>query len=78
MDTTLIIGIIGATIILIAFLLNQFGRWSRESLSYDVANGIGSALLLAYSYLLESWPFFVLNLVWLLVSIHDVVKDLRR
>jgi energy-converting hydrogenase Eha subunit E len=78
MDITTLIGITGATIILIGFLLNQFGLWSRESLSYDVANVAGSVLLLWYSYLLGSVPFLLLNSVWLLVSARDVVQDLRR
>ena len=77
MDTTTLIGIIGATIILIAFLLNQSGKWSRESRSYDAANVIGSLLLLIYSYLLGSMPFMVLNTVWLLVSLRDVIKSYR-
>ena len=74
MDNITTLGVIGAAIILIAFLLNQFGRWSNESQSYDLANTLGSALLMYYSYLLGSWPFLILNTVWFLVSLRDVLK----
>jgi hypothetical protein len=77
MDTVTIIGIIGATIILMAFLFNQFGRWANESRAYDVANVLGSGFLMYYAYLLESWPFLVLNAVWLIVSLRDVIKSYR-
>ena len=77
METLTIIGVIGTSIILLAFILNQFGNWSTDSRSYDLANVIGSGVLLYYAFLLESWPFMVLNGVWLLVSLRDVVKSFR-
>lgn len=77
MEVLTIIGIIGTTIILISFLLNQLGKWSATSPSYDLANTIGSAVLMYYAYLLESWPFLVLNTVWFLVSARDVLKSFR-
>lgn len=78
MDIITIIGILGASIILLAFLLNQFGKWSTESFSYDVANVIGSGILIVYAYLLASWPFMALNAVWFLVSLKGVVGSVRR
>lgn len=68
------IGICGAGIILLAFILNQTGAWKRESFSYDLANVLGSALLVVYAYFLKSYPFIVLNGVWLAVSLKDVIK----
>ena len=70
-------GIIGAAIILLAFLLNQVGKWSSETLSYDIANAIGAGFLIYYAYTLESWPFVALNTVWFLMSAIDVVRALR-
>lgn len=77
MDTLTIIGILGTSIILVSFLLNQSGRWSTESRSYDAANAAGSLLLIIYAYLLGSTPFIVLNAVWFLVSLRDVIKSFR-
>jgi hypothetical protein len=71
-------GIVGAAIILIAFILNQLGKWPTSSNSYDLANLIGSAILTYYAYTLGSWPFMVLNSVWFLVSLKDVVASLKK
>lgn len=78
MDITTLFGILGASIILVSFLLNQFGKWTTASLSYDVANVIGSGILIGYAYLLGSWPFLVLNIVWFLVSLKDVLNSFRK
>lgn len=71
-----IIGSLGATIILIFFLLNQFHKISIDSIWYDVFNFLGSLLLVIYAYLLSSWPFFVLNIIWATFSLKDIFTDL--
>jgi len=78
MDPVTAIGATGAGLILIGFVLNQIGKLSTEDLSYDVINLIGGGLLLYYSWLLASIPFFVLNLVWFGVSLKDVITTLRN
>jgi len=67
-----IIGISGAAIILLAFVMNQLHKWKDTDLSYDVSNAFGSLLLIVYSYYLNSIPFIILNAVWFAVSAKDV------
>lgn len=74
MDTTLLVGIAGATLILIAFTLNQFHIWNQDEKRYDATNAVGSLLLVFYAFLLSSWPFLVLNFVWLLVSVRQLIR----
>ena len=74
MNSEIVIGIVGATLILVAFVLNQIGKWSKDSFSYDLVNAIGSAFLIYYAYILTSYPFMVLNAVWFLVSVRDLVR----
>ncbi|OGY98665.1 MAG: hypothetical protein A2855_01395 [Candidatus Liptonbacteria bacterium RIFCSPHIGHO2_01_FULL_57_28] len=76
--TDLLIGIAGATLILLAFVLNELHIWSEDSLAYDVTNFIGGALLVWYAWLIHSWPFVVLNGVWTLVALRDSISDMRR
>lgn len=76
MDTTLLVGVIGATIILIAFLLNQLNIWRNDTFGYDLSNLIGSLVLIYYAVLLDSIPFLILNTVWALFSLKDVLKYL--
>lgn len=73
MNTTLIIGVLGATIILIFFILEQSHKISNDSFWYDFGNFIGSALLVVYGYLLSSIPFMILNTVWAIFSFKDIV-----
>lgn len=78
MDTTTVIGILGATGVLIAFVKNQLHQWRDTSLRYDLLNLIGSVLLVVYAYLLASWPFLILNAVWATVSLRDVITGIRK
>jgi hypothetical protein len=73
MDIETLVGVFGASLILVAFTLNQVGVWSKDSFSYDVVNACGSLALILYSYMLSSYPFLVLNGVWFLVSVRDLV-----
>lgn len=68
-----LIGILGAAIILVFFILNQSGKLSRDSWQYDLGNVVGSGFLVGYALLIDSWPFVILNAVWLLVSLKDLI-----
>lgn len=71
----LIVGIIGAMLILIAFLLDEFyKKYNSETLPYNLLNFCGSALLIYYAYALQSWPFLVLNAVWCVAAGIKIVK----
>lgn len=77
-DFTTIIGIIGAGLILTAFTLAQLKKWSDEWLRYDLVNLIGSGLLMWYGLMINGYPFVVLNGIWFLVSLRDVIIDLKK
>ena len=68
------IGIIGAVIILALFLLQQSGKLKNSSLTYDLGNSLGSLLLVIYAIQINSFPFAVLNVVWLVYSLRDVLN----
>ena len=78
MDTPTIIGALGATLILIAFILNQLNKWKKTDLSYDIVNLVGSVLLIIFSYMINAWPFIILNSVWAVVSLRDVIIDIKK
>lgn len=77
-ETIQAIGSLGALCILIGFIFNQVGKWKPRQFSYDALNLVGSALLIWYALLLHSTPFMILNSVWALVSLRDVIRDLRK
>ena len=74
----LFIGIAGAALILLAFILNELHIWSEDDLAYDITNLVGGASLFWYSWQIHSWPFAILNGVWTLVALRDVFLDARR
>lgn len=65
-------------ITLTAFLLNQIGKVDKDDFSYDLLNAMGAGLLILYAFLIKSWPFFVLNLIWALISAKDVIVDVKK
>jgi len=73
-DIYLLIGILGATLIVVVFLLNQIKIIDRDDMSYDLSNFIGAVLLVIYAWSLRSYPFIVINIIWAGISLRDVVK----
>lgn len=71
---TTLIGSLGAALVLIAFILNQFHVWKDTDFKYDFLNFVGSVFLIIYAILLKSYPFLILNTIWGLVSLKDVIK----
>lgn len=78
METELLIGTAGTIFILIAFVFNQTHRWRDDDIIYDLFNLIGGLLLITYSFLLKTYPFLVLNAVWSLVSLMDLINDFHK
>ena len=72
-DPFLLLGIIGMLCILWGFLMAQTHRWSEDSFIYDLVNFIGSALLVTYAIAGRAWPFLILNAIWALYSLRDVL-----
>jgi len=70
-----VIGAVGGGIILVAYLLELFQRIDPYNKFFLSANIIGSALLTYYAYLLDSIPFIILNVAWVLGSIYELIKN---
>ena len=75
---TLIIGVFGATTILVFFILEQSHKINNDSILYDGGNLVGSVLLVIYAYFLSSIPFLILNAVWAAFSLKDLLIDLSK
>ena len=74
----IIVGIVGVTFILIAFILDEFvKKFNQNTVQYNVLNIIGAGLLIWYAYSLISWPFIILNSVWLLVAAFKLTRILK-
>jgi hypothetical protein len=76
MDIFFVIGVVGMILILLAFLLNQISVWKQNTLLYDSCNALGGFLLVVYAFDGKAWPFVILNGVWTLYSVKDVLVTL--
>ena len=65
-----IIGVIGLVILLVALVLNVRKRTRQRIVLYYSMQLIGAGLLCVYAYLISSQIFFVLQLIWVLVSAY--------
>ncbi len=75
----LIIGICGMVFILIAFVLDEFYKtWRQNTIRYNLLNLIGSLLLLYYAYVIDSWPFIILNGLWFTAAGYKLVVLMRK
>ncbi len=68
------IGTVGVSLLLLAFLLNLFKIVSEESLTYIVLNILGAAIACVASVLIEFIPFIVLEVIWVLVGLAGLYK----
>jgi len=72
---SLYFGIIGMSLLLIAFFLNLFNIISQNSKTYILLNIFGSGLMIYYSVLLNSIPFLILNIVWTGFAAYKFLKN---
>jgi hypothetical protein len=68
------IGTIGVFLILVAYFCSTFGWMSSQSRIFFALNTIGATLTCYGSYLIEYWPFFVLEGTWTIVSLIGWIK----
>jgi hypothetical protein len=69
------IGTIGVTVLLFAFALNILKKITPESKIYLSLNIIGAVLAGLSSYMINFWPFVILESVWVLASITALIKS---
>lgn len=69
-----IIGTIGVGLILLAYFCNTFGWINGKSKSFFLLNIVGAGLACYASYLINYWPFVILEGTWFLVSIYGLIK----
>lgn len=68
------IGSIGVFLILIAYFFSTFKWMSSQSRIFFALNTIGAAMTCYASYLIEYWPFAVLEGTWAIVSLVGWIR----
>lgn len=69
-----VIGLIGVSLLLLAFFLNLFKFLRSESYLYMILNLVGGTLACYSSYLINFMPFVLLEGTWAVVAAVGVVR----
>ena len=78
MSYTDLIGTAGVGLILLAYFCNTFGWINGRSKLFFFLNIVGAGLACYASWLINYWPFVVLEGTWLIVSVAGLMKTLKR
>ncbi len=73
-----LIGSLGVAILLLAFVLNLRGQLPRTSSIYQTLNLLGAGIACYASWLIEYYPFVVLEGAWTLASLAALVNTMSR
>lgn len=76
MSVSSLIGSIGVTILLLAFLLNLLQKLKANSALYLTMNVVGAGLACISSILIDFWPFVILESVWAIASLIPLFKKI--
>ncbi len=73
-----ILGSVGVSLLLVAFLLNLRHILSTESKWYIFLNIAGAGLCGYSSYLIKFYPFVILESVWVVAALSSLFKRVPR
>ncbi len=75
----LIIGIVGMILIVVGFVLDEFwDKFNQDTVRYNLINLVGAGLLIYYAFSLKSWPFGILNGVWVVAAGVKLIKIVKN
>ena len=73
-----VVGIVGVVITLGAYLGLQLGRLDPRAPTYSVLNAIGAGLVTVSLVFEFNLSAFIIEAVWVLISLYGVAVSLRR
>ena len=71
-------GVLGLVTILLAYFLLQKGKLSDDDHLYNILNLFGAICIGVYSSYYKAWFSVILNVVWGIIAICDLIKNLKR
>lgn len=73
-----IVGMLGAFLLLLAYLMVSLRRWDGQSWPYQVTNLAAATLLIIYSLQKTAYANVFINLVWVAVGIVGITLLIWR
>ena len=76
MSVDQIVQIVGALLILAGFILSQANLLDAKSISYQILNLAGAAILTVLAFQAQRWGFVLLEGVWAVVALAGLILRL--
>ena len=73
-----IIGTVGVGLILLAYFANIFSFIPKDGKLFFLLNILGAALACYASYIINYWPFVILEGTWVLVSLAGFIRLINK
>jgi hypothetical protein len=73
-----ITGIIGVSLILLAYFLLQIEKVRSDNIIYPVLNLVGASLLLISLFRFWNLPSVIIEFFWILISIYGIYKIIKK
>lgn len=78
MDFSVIIGSLGVSLLLLAFILNLFKLLNTGSFLYSFMNFLGAGIAGYASVLIDYIPFVILESFWALIALIGVIRSIGK
>jgi hypothetical protein len=74
----ILVGIIGAILVLFGFYRTSIGKWTGKSFWYEMDNLIGAVLVTIYQLHYHAYVTMVVNIIWAIVAFRGVISYRER
>lgn len=72
-----LLGWLGSILLLLGYTLNIFKKINSNSYNFLILNFVGSTCLVVNAFVYKVYPFFVINLFWVIASIIQIINNKR-
>ena len=71
-------GLIGAVLLMIAYLMLQLNKLSSDGLAYSLVNAIGASLIVVSLLVNFNLSAFIIEVFWILISFVGIYRYFRH
>ncbi len=73
-----VIGVLGASLILLGFYRTSIGRWKNRSFIYELDNLVGATFLIVYQFHYHAFISVTLNIIWAIIAFRGLTSFAQR
>ena len=72
------LGWIGSLLLIVAYYLNSKNKLNAQTFTYQFLNVVGSLLLIVNTVYYGAYPSSAVNIVWVLIGGHYLIKIAKK